>query len=929
MNNFIVLRALVLLIGLLSLSLGALQGEELSSKAKEEFFEKSIRPLLYENCFKCHGEKVQKSGLRLDSRAALLRGGEGGKVVDLKNPDSSRLIRAVAYEGELLMPPKKRLPQEKVDLLRRWLQWGAPWPNSKKATSTETQPTNYLDWAKEVREEHWSFLPVQPVQLPSIQNPSRAFNPIDTFILDHLDRKGLQLSEVADRQTLIRRLHFALTGLPPSPESIREFIADDSPDAYSRLVERLLDSPQYGERWARHWLDVARFADTRGYVFTQERTYAYAYTYRDYVIRSFNEDLPYDRFLLEQLAADLLDLKEDNRALAALGFLTLGRRFLNNVHDIIDDRIDTVGRGLQGLTLACARCHDHKFDPISTREYYSLYGVFAGSYEPKEGELPLIGQPEENPLYPKYIEERQKILDQKENFRKGKAQAIRNHFIEYTADYLLAVARPDKIEAPQFFVRLKQKDYRRRTLSRWQAYSKSLSQRNVPALLPWFAFSRLKAGKDFPTEAKKIIEGLGKNEFQAVPPKVTEAFKKNSPKSLKEVAKIYDQLFSEARKSKDPSELEKVFLAILKGPATPASFSPAQVDQVFNRQDRQGLRNIDKKLDRLSVRHAGAPARAMVLREHQNAFQPVVFKRGNPRNRGERVNLQYLAVVQRPQPEPFKTGGGRLELAETIASEKNPLTARVWVNRVWQQHFGHGLVRTPGDFGLTGEVPSHPRLLDYLAHYLIENDWSTKALQRLILSSRVYRQKVLFNQKAALKDPDNRLLWSQNRRRLEFEPLRDSMLYHSGSLEVTQGGRSVNILSKPFSRRRSLYGFVDRQNLPGLFRTFDLASPDTSTVKRHETTVPQQYLFLLNGPFVNRVAQRWAQKLSKSFEGHLKNGFKPLIESLAWEAWGRAPSKLELEASLKYLGASKELETQKLEELCQAYILSSEYSFVD
>src|SRR5579885_560826 len=378
-----------------------------------EFFEKRVRPVLVENCQACHGDKKQRGGLRLDSRAALLKGGENGPAVAPGDPGKSRLIQAVRHAGDLKMPPKKQLPAEAVEALAAWVKMGAPWPETPQAAQGDP-----LSPAA-ARDRHWAFRPVRKPVLPAVRHEGWVRTPVDRFILARLEEKGHRPAPPADRRTLLRRITFDLIGLPPTPEEVDAFLNDPSPDAYEKVVDRLLASPHYGERWGRHWLDVARYADTKGYVFTDERRFPFSYTYRDWVIRSLNEDLPYDQFVLQQLAADqLLPLTlssppaaggegrvggDDKRSLAAMGFLTLGRRFLNNPHDIIDDRIDVVCRGLMGLTVACARCHDHKYDPISQKDYYALYGVFASSVEPKE--LPVLMEPTPSPAYRAYEKE--------------------------------------------------------------------------------------------------------------------------------------------------------------------------------------------------------------------------------------------------------------------------------------------------------------------------------------------------------------------------------------------------------------------------------------------------------------------------------------------------------------------------------------------
>jgi mono/diheme cytochrome c family protein len=749
----------------------AVAAEPPPSPQAAEFFEKHVRPLLADNCQSCHGAQKQRSGLRLDSRAALLKGGDSGPVVKPGDPDNSPLIQAVRQTGDLKMPPKGKLSPEAVEALAAWVKMGLPWPESATPAPAAS------DWQSvfESRRRHWSFQPVRKPAVPAVKDRSWPHNAVDAFILAKLEEKGLTPAAPADRHTLIRRLTLDLIGLPPAPEEVAAFEADTSPDAVARVVDRLLASPQYGECWGRHWLDVARYADTRGYVFEEERRYPYSYTYRDYVVRAFNDDLPYDQFVVQQLAADRLPLGDDKAPLAALGFLTLGRRFLNNAPDIIDDRIDVVMRGLQGLTVTCARCHDHKFDPIPQKDYYSLYGVFASSVEPKD--LPVL------------------------------------------------------------------------------------------------------AGR-MPSPASMAFE--------------------------KELAGLEKEADGYAEEHK-------------------------QELQSKNRAVRDELRKRRKKVEQLKVTHPGAPPCAMVLVDASQPVEPHVFLRGNPNNPGEAVPRQFLQVLAGDGRRPFADGSGRLDLARAIADKDNPLTARVLVNRVWQHHFGEGLVRTPGDFGLRGEPPTHPELLDYLAATFVEDGWSLKKLHRMILLSCTYQQSS-DPPRASMLDPDNRLVGRMNRRRLEFEPLRDSFLAVAGRLDATQGGRAVDLLKAPFTTRRTVYGFIDRQNLPGLFRTFDLASPDTSTPQRHVTTVPQQALFLMNAPFVVEQARRLASRPDVLARQEPGDRIRYLYRLL----YGRPAGPEEVELGRRFLaesGIDKPMSPgRKLsawEEYAQVLLLANEFAFVD
>jgi hypothetical protein len=736
-----------------------------------EFFESRVRPVLAQHCYSCHGAKRQRAGLRLDSREMLLKGAEDGPVVVPGQPQSSRLLRVIRQEGEIKMPPNVKLSARAVDDLTAWVKMGAPWPEATQSG----QPS--LAAGAEQWPQHWAFQPIHRPRVPPVQDTEWVVTPVDAFILGALEAKGLKPAAPADRRTLLRRATFDLIGLPPSAEEITAFEADPAPDAFAKVLDRLLASPAYGERWGRHWLDVARYADTKGYVFTEERRFPYAYTYRDYVIQAFNNDLPFDQFIVEQLAADRLPRGPESPSLAAMGFLTLGRRFLNNVHDIIDDRIDVVSRGLLGLTVACARCHDHKYDPIPQKDYYSLYGVFASSAEPKE--LPLVGQPERTSAY--------------------------------------------------------------------VAYEKELKER---------------------------------------------------------------QHAVEEYKEANKAELAK-----------------------RNRKFRDGLRALQKKVDQLNATSPGAPPRAMVLEDTDGPVTPHVFLRGNPNNPGPSVPRQFLRILAGDQRLPFKEGSGRLELARAIASKDNPLTARVIVNRVWQHQFGAGLVRTPSDFGLRSEPPTHPELLDYLAWRFMEDGWSLKKLHRLIMLSRVYQQSSVPDAETVRADPENRLLGAMNRRRLEFEALRDSLLAVSGRLDRKPAGRAVDLFTAPFTGRRTVYGFIDRQNLSGVLRTFDFASPDSTTARRFSTTVPQQALFLMNSPFVMEQARHLVSRTEIAACKEPETRIQALYRLVS----GRAADRSELDLALRFLETADSSQgsqepASKLnawEQYAQVLLLANEFVFVD
>jgi len=867
-----------------------------------EFFEKHIRPVLVERCYKCHSAQAEKlkGGLLLDTREGVLKGGDTGPALLPGDPDKSLLIKAVRYtDADLQMPPAKsggKLSDEQIRHLEAWVKMGAPDPRSAEVQGSKLKVQSG---------EHWAFQAVRRPGLPRVKSAKLVQTPVDSFVLAKLEASGLTLSPRADKRTLIRRATYDLTGLPPTLEEVRAFEKDTSPDAFGKVVDRLLASPRYGERWGRYWLDVARYADTKGYVFEEERKYPYSYTYRDWVIRAFNEDLPYDQFLVQQLAADLLPLGEDKRPLAAMGFLTLGRRFLNNPHDIIDDRIDVVSRGTMGLTVTCARCHDHKFDPITMKDYYGLYGVFASSHEPKE--LPLLGSASIPPQYAEYVAERKKRQVELEEFIAMKEEEVRTKLRGQVGDYLLVVHDAAQADEEKREGLVRERKLQPSLARNYRSILKDWEKEKNPIFTPWFAFAALPR-TNFAEKAKEVIAGLSASNAHPV----AKLFSPDAPpESLRDVAEAYNKLFAEVDREWKSTRTNSPAAKALPDPAREAlrqvlyaegspivSLGGDELRRFTDTPAQQKFRALKRKVDELDATHPGAPPRAMALADNSRPTEPHIFKRGNPGMPGDEVPRQFIEIAARSPRPVFTNGSGRLEMARAIASPDNPLTARVWVNRVWQHHFDSTLVRTPSDFGVRSEPPTHPELLDWMASEFVEpvkslngsivksatggngnaplndstiqrfndltlprfNDspplpWSTKHLHRLILLSSAWQQASDDNAKAAKADPANQLFWRQNRQRLDLESMRDTLLAVSGQLDVTTGGRAVDIL-EPASTRRTVYGFVERQNLPGLFRTFDFASPDATSPQRFHTTVPQQALFLMNSPFATRQARR-------------------------------------------------------------------------
>ncbi|MEO6183919.1 MAG: PSD1 and planctomycete cytochrome C domain-containing protein [Verrucomicrobiota bacterium] len=888
-----------------------------------EYFEKKVRPLLIDNCYKCHSQESAKvkGGLLLDSKESVLKGGDSGPAIVPGDPDKSLLIKAVRYFDEKLqMPPKdKKLSSEQITDLEVWVKMGAPDPRTQGAKSNVQSSKS--------PQAHWAFQPIHNSPVPKVKDKRWAQTPIDGFILAKLEGKKIKPSAPADKRTLIRRATFDLLGLPPSAQDVEQFVTDKSPDAFAKVVDRLLASPAYGERWGRHWLDVARYADTKGYLAgNEERRFAYSYTYRDFVIRAFNEDLPYDKFLTQQIAADRLELGDDKRPLAALGFLTLGRRFLNNQQDIIDDRIDVITRGTMGLTVACARCHDHKYDPIPTKDYYSLYGIFASSHEPEE--KPLLGTPPPENLHAEYLAEKKKREETAKNFREQKSAEVISQLRVKSGEYMLAALDSDRLaDKSKSEALARERKLDPGVVQRWVKSLAGWSNATNPIFAPWFAFTSV-AEKDFATNATQLAQKFATD--KSLNPLVAESFKK-TPSSLKEVVERYDKIFAAVEKSwRDALAAQvqvtnaatlKVFIdpnqealrQILYAPDAPPNLS--EVEGLFDIPSIERLRELRRQVAEIDATHAGAPARAMALADNGTPQNSRVFIRGNAGNPGVEAPRQFLEVIAGENRKPFEKGSGRLELAQAIANKSNPLTARVIVNRVWLNHFGKGLVTTPSDFGVRSDPPSHPELLDYLAWNFMENGWSLKKLHRQIMLSSVYQQRSEEILRSSKVDPENRLLWKMNRQRLDFEELRDSLLVISGKLESTSGGRSIDIFAEPFSGRRTVYGYIDRQNLPGVFRTFDFANPDASSAQRFFTTVPQQALFFMNNPFVIEQAKRLTT--NEQFATLPSN--EKRIRFLHEKIYQRTPASEEVRLAERFLQSQPDLLTNSISQLVWRY----------
>ncbi|MGV3723886.1 MAG: PSD1 and planctomycete cytochrome C domain-containing protein, partial [Actinomycetota bacterium] len=767
------------------------------------FFETNVRPVLFEQCSKCHGPVQQSGNFRTDSLAAMLKGGVRGAGIVPGHPEKSLLLKAILHqEGAPKMPPGKKLTDRQLADLARWIKMGAPWPSSAAPAAGARNTA-----------QHWSFQPVAKVTPPKVKDAAWVKTPVDAFILAGLEAKGLRPNPPADKRTLIRRATFDLTGLPPTPAEVDAFINDLSPNAFAKVVDRLLASPAYGERWGRHWLDLARYADSNG--LDENVHYGNAWRYRDWVVSAFNRDEPYNQFLVKQVAGDLLppteDVKERNDRFLATGFLAVGPKFISEVDtekvliDIVDEQLDTLGRTTMGLTLGCARCHDHKFDPISNKDYYALAGIFKSTKV-----LDILKKPRmwhENPLV---IPEEQAVID----------------------------AHQKKVTAHQ-----------------------------------------------------KLVDGL-------------------------------------------LAEAKTLFQA-----ANPGKPLPKNVETALPAPRLAELQKLRNELTQLA-KNAPEPPRAMGLAEGAVVDLPIHI-RGSHLELGEKVPRRFPLILASAAKATFTPKqSGRLQLAEWLTSPDHPLTGRVIVNRVWRWHFGRGIVGTPDNFGLLGEDPSHPELLDWLATAFVSTPqsihgstnpasnrpsidplspspidpngcgWSFKAMHRLLMLSNTYQMASAPNERAMKVDPENRLWWRADLRRLEVEEMRDSLLAVSGLLDRKIGGRALQLKNREYvfdhtskdatkydSRRRTLYVPVVRNNLYDVFQLFDFGDASIPEGNRPATTVAPQALFMMNSDLVIDAAEALAAKTLERSDLDTPRRINLLYQ----EAYGRVPTPTEREKGVQVL----------------------------
>ena len=855
--------------------------------AGADFFEKKIRPVLVEHCYECHGEKKQKGGLRLDGAAATMTGGDSGPALVPGEPARSLLIKAVSWsDPELQMPPKNQLTGAQIAALTDWVKMGAPDPRTNLPVASRHQSAG--------RTNHWAYQPIldSPVPQPAATNWPRA--DIDRFVLSALEKRGLKPAADAGRRTLLRRAYFDLTGLPPTPEQMQAFLNDPAPDAFARLVDQLLASPAYGERWGRHWLDVARYGESvtlRGFVFKQ------AWRYRDYVIGAFNGDLPYDQFIREQIAGDMLespDLEERQRRLTATTFLALGNTNFEEQDkaqlrmDIVDEQLDTIGKAFLAQTLGCARCHDHKFDPIPTRDYYAMAGILRSTRTVTNAnvsgwlEVPLPLPAEQEKVFQKHEAEvaaaRRELARAREVAKGLAGQTSEPRSLRGFQPTVVAVA-----DLPGLVVDSAQA----RAVGEWK-HSRITKHYVGDGYLHDDARGKGEKTLTFIPELKKpgryevrFAYTHSPSRATNVPVTIFHADGETTVRVNEQEAPVLDGRFVALGQFRFEGNGFGSALVSTEGTTgyvtvDAVQFLPLEMVETTTGSGpgakeippaRGELKALEAKLKRIEE---SGPRRPMVMTviEEPEPADTFVHVRGSVHNLGPKVPRGVLQVaVPGAMTAIPPRQSGRRELAGWLASRENPLPARVMVNRVWHWLFGAGLVRTVDNFGTTGEVPSHPELLDHLAARFIAEGWSVKKLVREIMLSRTYQLDSTVDGLALPPDPENRLLARANRRRLDAECLRDAMLAAGGRLSQERGGptfkagQSSDYGFQFAGLQRSVYVPAFRNALPEIFEAFDFADPSMVVGARNVSTVAPQALYLMNHPFVREQARAIAGRL--------------------------------------------------------------------
>jgi len=836
--------------------------------ATEDFFETRIRPLFVNKCYACHTEE-HMGGLQLDTAEHALKGGKAGAVIIPGDPDHSLMVKALHYsDARLKMPPSGRLTDSEIAAVETWIKNGAVWPQSANAIVTP-KSTPYLITAEQ--RDFWSFRPIANPTPPSIRDAKWAHSEIDRFILAKLEEHSLKPVPAASKRTLLRRATYDLTGLPPTPAEVAAFETDRSPTAFAKVVDRLLDSPRYGEKWGRFWLDIARYSDDR---LDSERDNPYdnSFRYRDWVIQAVQQDMPFNQFVKAQIAGDLLP--DHERYEAGLGFYSLSPEFQ-------DERVDATTRGFMALTVACATCHNHKYDPIPTQDYYSLLGIFNNT-ELHETPLAPKDEVERYAAKKKELECQEKEL---KDFAARQASELAEILAQKTASYMLGeTSGLDKETAERWTKYLAKPDHKHPFLAQWNKDHSPQAAREFQSLLLTI------------DEEKKHVDDENHIRLGLNPTR-----ENLSDADLVSLARdkyvLWEDFFGE----------KGVYY-----------YGEKSIDRFLTGVWKDHLDSLRARAAELKKELPPRYPYLQTIADKKKPAEAHVWLRGNKDSPGEPAPPHFLAILSQGSPARFTPGRERLELAEAIVDPKNPLTARVIVNRVWQQHFGQGIVRTPSNFGKQGDTPSHPELLDYLATRFMAEGWSLKKLHREMMLTSAYALSAQINQAAYAADPENRLLWHANRRRLDVEAIRDSLLFVSGNLDLKSGGPAVEF--GPANHRRTVYGYISRRRLDPVLALFDFPNPVATSEQRLPTLVPLQKLFFMNSDFVMEQSKALAKKLTE-----LSGDDNARVTSAYRLLFQREPSEAERKLALEFLHDSQNAWPQ----YTQVLLSSNEFSYLN
>ena len=914
---------------------------------QNEYFEKKVRPVFVARCQPCHNSKVKTAGLDLETANGFVHGGASGPLITKDKLDDSRLLHVVSYVERIKMPPTGKLKPDELAAITEWVKGGGTWPGAPEATADSPVATGLSPSGTRIHgagiqaseRKFWAFQPVIDPKVPSVKNPPWAHNEIDRFLLAKLDAKGLKPSAPASKAVLLRRATYDLTGLPPSEKDLDAFLADNSPNAFEKVVDRLLASPRYGEQWGRRWLDVARYADSTGN--DEDHRYPYAWRYRDYVIDAFNSDLPYDQFVREQVAGDLLQAPAgesvNKRGLVATGFLALGPKALAQpdkrkmLVDVWDEQIDVTSRAFLGLTVACARCHDHKFDPIQTRDYYSMMGMFASTTDfsdTKGGVAKLLYVP----LVDKNIYE---------EYKAGQAQVDRKRAAREMVEEDAQLERNRKL-APQVAEYM---------LAAWKIHNN-----HTPVSA---AAEAAKLDERILDKWVKTLEPVGA-------PPYLDAWIQSKPENLEAAAAAYQQQYTDKLNAwskqieKWREKTQKALAGTGAPPAKPShdeenapffhavyfedgpfAAKPKEYEKIYGADFARQIEEMKKSESDLKKSLPPEPDMACAVQEGTAVAQKV-FIRGDYASEGEDAPKVFPQVLQRSDDPVVAHGSGRLELAQWLSSPSNPMTARVMVNRLWLGHFGEGIVRTPDNWGKMGERPTHPELLDYLAARFVETGWSVKRMQKLIMMSAAYQMSSDASPEGIAADPENRLLSHFNRRRLSVEEIRDAMLAIDGSIDYEMGGTMQKgfgtdgensngrlSLNPEKVKRRMVYLPLRRSNLASILNLFDFGDAVTPSGKRVLTNVAPQALFAMNSGFVQERADTIAKQLLASYpdeKARMTEAFRRILN--------RAPAPDEMDALFTYMARFRQKfpargEAVAWQSVSHILLASSEFFYLD